>query len=441
MLMSLIAFIRRAYLNLRTFRLGGVPFKRHHWQAPNHVIPPSVIDTIDCLQSHGHLAYIVGGGIRDLLAGHYPKDFDIATSARPKQIQALFGRRCHLIGRRFKICLLRLDDLTLEITTFRAGASARAADSQEAEEPSVPAKNRYGLFHQDVWGRDFTINALYYDPIADEIIDFVGGWEDMQHKRLRFIGDSEVRILEDPVRMLRAVRIATKLELKIATDICHQIQKHASRIVRISPDRMFSEVIKAFYNGAGHDAWPTLVDLGLIAHLFPGLQAQLKDSKDPVNDFIRQALHNADKRIQDKRKVSAAFLYAVLLWPELHHRMRQWRRYDNACQAAFDIASQEILERQNKIIRLPKRICEMITHIWQMQWQMQDKSPANIRQLGEELSLRAAYDFLMLRTSVNDRLWQLATFWTDTMPTLKSAREKKPNERRPSRRRRSAPKT
>ncbi|WP_293392048.1 polynucleotide adenylyltransferase PcnB [Nevskia sp.] len=361
------------------------------------------------LKDAGYEAYMVGGGVRDLLAGIEPKDFDIATSAHPDQIKRVF-RSCRLIGRRFMIAHVRAGEEILEVTTFRGPIT----DSHERDETGrILSDNVYGTLEEDAFRRDFTVNALYYDIRDFSIVDFCGGIEDLNARRLRLIGDPELRYREDPVRMLRAVRIANKLGFGIDPESAEPLNRLASLLREIPPARLFDEILKLFLNKDALANFDGLRKHGLFAELFPGTERAISAAKRDL-ELLRIALANTADRIKRDLPVTPAFLYAALLWPQYADRTYELeveRGHDP--QTAQTQAADEVLAKQQHRIAIPKRFSLPMREIWAVQPRFEDLRPGRAKRLLTHPRFRAAYDFLLLRAQAGEPgCAALADWWT-----------------------------
>ncbi|HET7922506.1 MAG TPA: polynucleotide adenylyltransferase PcnB, partial [Gammaproteobacteria bacterium] len=282
-------------------------------------ISESALKVLYRLKQAGHEPYLVGGGVRDLLLGREPKDFDVATDASPEQVQALF-RNCRLIGRRFRLAHVHFGRDIVEVATFRAAHEERHALAQ-TENGRILRDNVYGTLEQDAFRRDFTVNALYYDIRDFSIVDYVDGMADLRAGQLRLIGDPDQRYREDPVRMLRAARFAAKLGFRLHADTERPIAALAPLLADIPPARLFEEILKLFLYGFGAQAFEVLRRLGLFAPLFPRTEAALRLEEEGFpHVFISRALASTDARVAQARPVTPAFLFAALLWEPVRQR-------------------------------------------------------------------------------------------------------------------------
>jgi poly(A) polymerase len=360
------------------------------------------------LQDGGFKAFIVGGAVRDLLLGIEPKDFDIATDARPEQVKPLF-RRAYLIGRRFRLVHVHVGAETIEVSTFRA---AQTGDDATDEHGRLISDNVYGTQAEDAARRDFTINALYFDPATEEVWDFVGGVADIRARRLKLIGPPTTRFREDPVRMLRAVRLAAKLGVAIEPRTAAPIPKLAPLMQNVPPARLFDEMQKLLLSGHAVETVKSLRTHGLSHGLLPLLDVILEQ---PLGQrFIDLALANTDARVREDRGVSPGFLFATLLW---HDVLATWNaataRGDKPIPALFE-AMDRVLERQAKQIAIPRRFEATIKEIWALQPRFLQRSGQRPFRLLEHPRYRAAWDFLGLRCASGElegELSDLAKWW------------------------------
>ncbi len=361
------------------------------------------------LKDAGYEAYMVGGGVRDLLAGIEPKDFDIATSAHPDEIKRVF-RGCRLIGRRFMIAHVRAGEEILEVTTFRGPIT----DSHERDETGrILSDNVYGTLEEDAFRRDFTVNALYYDIRDFSIVDFCGGVNDLQARQLRLIGDPELRYREDPVRMLRAVRIANKLGFEIEPLSAEPIARLASLLREIPPARLFDEILKIFLNRDALANFEGLRRHGLFAELFPGTERSINAAKRDL-ELVRIALASTAERVKRDLPVTPAFLYGALLWPPYADRAYELefeKGHDSV--SAQTQAAEEVLAKQQHRIAIPKRFSLPMREIWSLQPRFEDLRPGRAKRLMTHPRFRAAYDFLLLRAQAGEPgCAALANWWT-----------------------------
>lgn len=403
-------------------------------------VHPDALSVIKCLQKNGYQAFIVGGGIRDLLVGLHPKDFDIATDATPNQVKKLF-HNCRLIGRRFRLAHVYFKQHIIEVATFR-GSHDNTEDPNLARSNNgmITRDNVFGSIEEDAQRRDFGVNALYYDPISNQVLDFTRGLKDLKKKQIHMIGDANTRMIEDPVRMLRAFRFANKLNFSIAPQTFQAIETNWHRLKMISSSRLYDEYQKLFTLGYARANFDSLYHHHFIDTLFPQVSHTLDQPHSLA--FIRQALDNSDQRIQANKKLNPAFLLAALLWPTLQvqlHKIgeQQQDRFLNIdqCYALME----QILARQIQVMALPKRACEFILDIWRLQPNLVAYLKKSSAQIIHHRKFRAAHDFFMLRHSINAWPQQHIDFWAELrMKHSKAIRPMRPKpQARRSRGRRS----
>ncbi|MDD3762048.1 MAG: polynucleotide adenylyltransferase PcnB [Nevskiales bacterium] len=395
----------------------------------------ATLRTLYGLKDAGYEAYVVGGGVRDLLVGETPKDFDIATNAHPEEVKRVF-RSCRLVGRRFLIAHVRWGGEIVEVTTFRGAIT----DSHERDETGrILSDNEYGDLASDAFRRDFTINALYYDIRDFSIVDFADGLGDMERKLIRLIGDPELRYREDPVRMLRAVRIANKLGFSIEKKTAEPIRRLAPLLRDIPPARLFDEIVKLLQSREAVANLHGLRDQGLLAELLPMADEALGDAR--YRQFIDRALANTADRIVAEQTVSPAFLYAALLWPAVAKSIRTLiEREGHHANVAYAQASEQVLARAMQHVMIPKRFSLPMREIWQLQPRFEMRRGGRAKRLLTHPRFRAAYDFLLLRAAAGEVSKELADWWTqaqqgETLPAAPPESQDAPPARKKRRRR------
>ncbi len=378
------------------------------------------------LKDAGYQAYLVGGGVRDLLLGEKPKDFDVATDAHPEEVKSLF-RNCRLIGRRFRLAHILYGRDVIEVATFRGpheGKSPSHADQNK--EGRIIRDNVFGSLEEDALRRDFSINALYYNIRDDSIVDFTSGMNDLNQKMLRMIGDVEVRYREDPVRMLRAVRFAAKLDFQMDRQTHDLIFELKNLLEDIPVARLFDETIKLFQGGYGLRCFQLLREYQLFGLLFPMTEASINnpESKGQTLKIIEQALKNTDERIASGKSVNPAFFMAVLLWYPMHeYKNRFIERGEHEMEALLS-ASREVITRQQAYTSIPKRFSLMMREIWHMQPQLQHPTRKRAMRTLMNRRFRAGYDFLLLRNSISDAKFDvLCDWWTEIQTKDKAVQE------------------
>ena len=369
------------------------------------------------LKNAGYQGFLVGGGVRDLLLGREPKDFDIATNASPDEVRSLF-RNCRLIGRRFRLAHIMFGREIIEVATFRAQANDDSAEDSggiEGEESGrLLRDNVFGTLEEDAWRRDFTINALYYNIEDFSVADFTGGMADIEAGLLRIIGEPEQRFREDPVRMLRAVRFAAKIGFRIDEASEAKIFELGHLLDNIPAARLFDEVLKLFFGGCALQTFELLRHYNLFQYLFPQTEDELAEEENHFpHTMVMRALQNTDERIAIGKPVTPAFLYAALLWEPVR---QEWLlRQDDGVpeQPALTQAAQEVVGLQVECTSLPRRFSTPMQEIWAMQPRLTKRSGKRAYRLMEHPRFRAAYDFLLLRAEAGEERQELADWWTE----------------------------
>ena len=388
------------------------------------MISPSALKVLYRLDGAGFRACLVGGGVRDLLLGREPKDFDVATDASPDQVRELF-RNCRLIGRRFRLAHVRFGPEIIEVATFRAAHDEDDSDQGEmSNEGRILRDNVYGDIEDDVWRRDFTVNGLYYDIHDFSVIDYVGGVEDLEKGVLRVIGDAEQRYREDPVRMLRAIRFAVKLGFNLDQACARPLPQLAALLDAISPARLFVEALKLFHGGYALQSFEALRHHHLFEHLFPLTEVALSHERHgfPAT-LIGRALDNTDVRIAAGKSVTPAFLLAALLWDACEDRRQDLEADGMQPLEALGLAADQVIAKQVARLAVPRRFTQITRDIWFMQPRLVDLSPKRARRAFENPRFRAAYDFLKLRAEAGDVAADCASWWTDFQDASDADRE------------------
>ena len=395
-------FIRRV-LGLDAPGPRRVPQAQHPVRRSS--ISGSALKVCDVLAERGYAAYVVGGAVRDLLLGIEPKDFDVATDARPEQIKPLF-RRALLIGRRFRLVHVMMGPETIEVSTFRA-ADSRPAETDE--HGRVLRDNVFGSMEEDARRRDFTINALYYDCRSGEIVDYHGGLADLKKRTLRMIGDPETRYREDPVRMLRAVRLAAKLGLAIDAATRAPIKRLAPLLEHVPPPRLFEEMLKLLLSGHASACLRQLRHEGLHKGMLPLLDVILDQ---PLGErFVTLALAQTDERVNADRPVSPAFLFAALLWHEVLAAWKAREKRGERRLPALEAAMDEVLEAQSGKLAITRRLTATMREVWAMQPRFDERAGQRPWRLLELPRFRMAYDFLALRAASGEVPAEIESWW------------------------------
>jgi len=364
------------------------------------------------LNNAGYKAYLVGGSVRDLLIGIQPKDFDVVTDAKPEQIRELF-RNCRLIGRRFRLAHIHFGREIIEVSTFRA--PHHAADGEgHTEEGRIIRDNVYGDIDDDVWRRDFTINALFYNIKDYSITDYVGALADIEAKQLRLIGEPTERYREDPVRMLRAIRFAAKLNFKIHATAEKPIFELKHLLNEIPSARLFEEFLKLFMSGHALASYEQLRRYKLFEYLCPQTNQILNESNNDFNHrLLMHAFQNTDKRLTEEKPVTPAFLLAAMLWVPLCRQVDENKSNGLNEMDAIYLASDTVISRQVSSLAIPRRFSRIAREIWNLQSRIKHRQGKKPFRLLSHPRFRAAYDFLLLRSAAGENIKELVDWWTD----------------------------
>ncbi|MCP4042575.1 MAG: polynucleotide adenylyltransferase PcnB [Gammaproteobacteria bacterium] len=375
-------------------------------------ISKNAIKVLYRLNKAGFEAYLVGGSVRDLLLGREPKDFDVATSARPEQVKKLF-RNCRLIGRRFRLAHVHFGIEIVEVATFRAHHDMGEEGEGHTVNGRIVRDNVYGDLEMDAVRRDFTINALYYDIRDFSLVDFSTGVKDLRDGVLRFIGDPETRVHEDPVRMLRVVRFAAKLGFRIQPEIEAAMSQVAGLLADMPPARLYDEVIKIFHGGYALQAFELLRHYGLFGYMFPASDECLEQQEEGFpRVLIANALRNTDMRITEGKPVTPAFLFAALLWEPMVQRMQEYKASGMHDVDAMRVAANDVLAEQARRISVPRRFSQVSREIWALQPRLAMNHGKRAMRLLANPRFRAAYDFLLLRGESGEDVRALGEWWT-----------------------------
>ncbi|KUJ75746.1 poly(A) polymerase [Thiomicrospira sp. XS5] len=387
-------------------------------------IDKEALDVLYGLKRAGYDAYLVGGGVRDILLGLEPKDFDVVTNAEPEQVKGVFKSRCRLIGRRFRLAHVYFGRNAIEVATFRgAGEGHQSGNRKQVNNTRavddtgrLVRDNVYGTIDEDVWRRDFTVNSLYYDIRNFSVVDYTGGMEDLRKGQLRLIGDPETRYREDPVRMIRAVRFAAKLGFDIEQRTKAPIYELGHLLKDVSHARMFEEVLKLFHSGVAVEVFEKLRHFGLFTFLFPQTHHLLsQESEGFPRMLVIEALKSTDARIQSDKGVNPSFLFAAMLWEPMLQRMEQHLAEGFARQDAMFAAASDVIDQQIYSTSIPKRFISQIKEIWSLQFRLLNRHGNRPQRLSEHPRFRAAYDFMGIRVAAgdDDSLKEVFDWWTE----------------------------
>ena len=426
MLKRLLKSLKREEINPITTQVpataSAVIISRDEHTISRKKINKNALNVMYELTRAGYQAYLVGGAVRDLLLGLSPKDFDVATDATPEQVKQHF-RRARIVGRRFRIVHVRFGREIIEVTTFRGSHDQTVKSkinhndkTQVNDHGMLLRDNVYGSLHDDAMRRDFTINALYYSIEGFTVLDYTNGIQDLVDKKIRIIGDAAQRYVEDPVRMLRAIRFQAKFDFSLESATAKSIARLAPLLKQISAPRLFDEVIKLFLSGKGKKTFKLINDYYLFAPLFPATDKLLSDQNEASNHLhllILLALENTDLRIQQGKPVTPAFLYAALLWPRVWTISKQSQQQGEAPLRALQLAGHQAVNEQMPVTAIPKRFSIPMREIWTLQHRLETAHGKRALEVLQHPHFRAAYDFLLLREQSNELTESRGSFWTE----------------------------
>ncbi|AYO95311.1 polynucleotide adenylyltransferase PcnB [Xanthomonas perforans] len=392
------------------FTLRVIPRDQHTISRKD--ISPNALRVLYRLRESGFGAYLVGGAVRDLLVGGHPKDFDVATDATPEEVKALF-RNCRLIGRRFRLAHVVFGREIIEVATFRANVDDGSGD-RELDNGRLVRDNVYGTIEDDAIRRDFTCNALYYAIEDFSVRDYCGGFEDVQARLMKLIGDPELRYQEDPVRMLRAVRLAAKLNFDIEAGTAEPIPRLAGLLSEAAPARLFEEILKLFLSGHGVASFEGLERYGLLGVLFPESAAALKSNRSgALRAMVLEGLRNTDARVANDEPVSPAFLFALLLWPAFCRTLMALQAQGVQPEDAQRRAADRVTLHQLERVALPRRFSLPMQEIWLLQTRFSSRQRKRVFRTLSHPRFRAAFDFLVLRQFASPDHAADVEFWRE----------------------------
>ncbi len=389
-----------------------------HGISIDQIIPSARVITTRLIEN-GFQAYIVGGAVRDLLLGMHPKDFDIATNATPEEIKYLFKRDCRIIGRRFRLAHVYHNREMYEVATFRGHT---AQDQRVVKQGHIVSDNTFGTIEQDAIRRDFTCNALYFDIENANILDYCNGVEDIKNAKLEFIGDDTKRIIEDPIRMIRAIRFQTKLDLRLSIETRQAVIKQHKTLANVSMARLFDELIKLFHSGYAFKSFDLMQELLLFQYIFPQVSKSLNSNNENI-EFIHNALRSTDKRIALNKSVTPIFLFACFLWPIIVRKVNHYTANGTNHYDAVNNAANEVFQLTRQKLVIPKMIQAGMRHIWILQNRFQRTRGKKVYYTLEHHRFRAAYDFLLLRHGESEEVKRLGEWWTH-IQTLSDSEQK-----------------
>lgn len=403
--------------------------REEHSVSRNH-ISESALKVLYRLHNAGYEAYLVGGAVRDLLLGVVPKDFDVVTNAHPEQVRELF-RNSRIIGRRFRLVHVRYGKEIIEVSTFRAPHHVSDLGDTHTEDGRILRDNVYGEIDDDVWRRDFTSNALFYNIADFSIVDYVNGLADIEAKQICLIGDPLQRYVEDPVRMLRAVRFSVKLGFKIHPKTEEPIKDNAYLLDDISPARLFEESLKLFMSGQAFETLHALRIHDLFKYLFP-LADELFSNNPNSNDtrLIELACKNTDKRIAEDKPVTPGFLLAAMLWGAMREQAKVSMSHSMYEMDAIHLAADTVFSKQVTASAFPRRLTRIAKEVWELQPRLKKGVGRKNLRLLSHPRFRAAYDFLLLRGESGEDVQEQIEWWTEKQNEFPEMLEKRDGDRK-----------
>jgi poly(A) polymerase len=387
-----------------------IPRARHNISRQN--ISANALKVLYRLKRSNFDAYLVGGGVRDLLLSRKPKDFDVVTNARPKQIKKVF-RNSRIIGRRFKLVHVYFENEIIEVSTFRGNidepkksSNTNTYNKSNTRDDHI-ATNVYGTIEEDVYRRDITINALYYNIQDFSIVDYVNGIQDIEEKNVRIIGKPQERFWEDPIRILRTIRLSEKLGFNVAAEIKPYLTEMRLLLLSVPSARLLDEIVKLFFFGAAYSTYQALEKYDILSTIFPGCS---KKTTQKFRNFLKTALKTMDKRFFQEKTLTPAFLLAVFLWLPFQLRFNTLRK-KHTISTALHQSIRQVLDEQKSIFPIPKRFKQMICQIWVLQFKFEQHDKKKTGKIKKQRYFKAALDFLIIRTHKTPSLKTVLSHW------------------------------
>jgi len=401
------------FKQLFRFKEPGVPqiIPRSSHHLSRKYISSNALKVLYRLNSAGYETYLVGGSVREILLKRKPKDFDIATSATPDQVVELF-RNSRMIGRRFRLVHVFFQGEIIEVSTFRANTQEPKLEYGPEQSLVIQADNTYGTIEEDAWRRDFTVNSLYYNIADFTVIDFVGGMSDLYNRTIHIIGDPSQRFHEDPVRLLRAIRFAAKLDFKIHPNTESALFELSHLLQHVPAARIFHELLKLFFDGHALVTYKKLRHYKYYDVLFPCSAEAMHERRNKMDEkFILSAMKSIDERFTKNLSLNAGFLFSVLLWPKLQQMLESHREQQHKFFLSLHQAILQVIDVQSATIAIPRRMTAMMRAIWILQYHLVHRRHNRIERILAHRYFRAAYDFLELRAIAGEPVKIYADWW------------------------------
>ena len=379
----------------------------------DNLISKNALAVVKTLKKNGYQAFLVGGCVRDLLISVTPKDFDVATNATPNKIKRIF-KNCRLIGRRFRLAHIRYGREIIEVSTFRSASMPSNKNVMMDHTGRIIRDNEFGSVEEDAIRRDFRCNALYYDPVKKKIWDFMDGLDDIQQKKLVVIGLPDNRIQEDPVRMIRALRFSAKLNFSLDKNLKKSIQRNSDLLCNVPSARIFEEFKKLFLHGNAEKVFLLMQEYNIFNKIFFDTYKEIKQDKI-FNNFIIYALQDSDRRVLLGQPVSPMFLLGIFFWASIKRESLKIKKRKKCSDArSIVLAAITVIDAHKRKISIPKRFSSLMIDMLSMQPRLEIATKKNAEYLISQRAFRAAYDFMLIRTKVNEFDKEIASFWIST---------------------------
>lgn len=364
-------------------------------------ISPNALRVLYRLKDAGFASFLVGGSVRDILLSRQPKDFDVATDAHPEAIRDLF-RNSRIIGRRFRLVHVFFQNEIIEVSTFRANEIEQTRTIKNSDTGMIFRDNTYGTIEEDAWRRDFTVNALYYNIADFSVVDYMQGMHDLKHRLIRMIGDPAQRYHEDPVRLLRAIRLSAKLKFDVESETETALKSLSYLLQHVATSRLYDECLKLFFEGNASLTYQKLLHYRYMDVLFPQTMNVLHAQNKSSAKLIQLAMDATDARLKADNNVNPAFLLAILLWPVLQDQLAKMKNKKDKFYFRLYQMINDVIKNQVNAMMIPKRLQFAIQAIWILQFQLAMRRKSRIYNTAKHRYFRAAFDFMGLRVQADE---------------------------------------